>query len=80
MTNTLNIASNDDTIFFSINRRDINAEIIEKVHQILNEEYRRRILVPFVSDKEQAELENILDAMTDDERKIVRTDVLKVKL
>ena len=80
MTNTLNIASNDDTIFFSINRQDINVEIIEKVHQILNEEYRRRILVPYISAEEQAELENILDAMTDDEREIVRTDVIKIKL
>jgi len=78
MTNTLNIASNDDTIFFTVDKNNITDDLIAKVNEILQEEYRKRLLIPYVSDEEQAELEAILNSLTDDDKEIVRTEHLVI--
>ncbi len=80
MTNLLNIASNEETIFFSISKKDLNKEIIEKVNAILNEEYIRSTLIPYISDVEQAELERILDSMSEEDTEIVSTEVFQVNI
>jgi len=76
----LNVASNDETIFFSINRNDLNSEIIEKVNKILNEEFRKRTLIPYVSDYEQQELDLVLSTLSNDDKEVVRTEYLRIEV
>jgi hypothetical protein len=80
MSAILNIASNEETIFFSINRRGLNSEIIENVNRILKEEFRKRTLIPFVSDVEQNELNLKLSSLSNDDKEIVRTEYLRIEL
>jgi hypothetical protein len=80
MTNTLNIASNDDTIFFSVDKNNITNDLIAKVNEILQEQYRKRLLIPYVSDEEQAELEAILNSLTDEDKEIVRTEICHLEI
>ena len=80
MTNTLNIASNDDTLFFTVDKNNITNDLIAKLNEILQEEYRKRLLIPYVSDEEQAELEAILNSLTDEDKEIVRTEIYHLEI
>lgn len=76
MNNLINIAKNENTIFFSIDIKSISNEIIELVNQILKEESQNNDILQFVDDEEQRELESIIKAQSENDKKIVKTEKL----
>ncbi len=80
MENTINIAENENTLFLAIEKEKINYDVIEQVHSILSNKYIKKVQIPKVDDDEQAEIEAILDAMTEDDKEIVRTERIFIEL
>lgn len=80
MENTINIAENENTLFLSIEKKKINYDVIEQVNSILSNKYIKKVQIPVVDDDEQAEIEAILDAMTEDDKEIVRTERIFIEL
>ena len=77
---TLNIAQNETTFFVSIDKEKVHGNkliLIEKfLRSITNENYH----VGYVDDDEQAEIEKILDNMTEDDKKIVKSKKVTITL
>jgi len=80
MENIINIAENENTLFLAIEKEKINYDIIEQVYSILSNKYIKKVQIPEVDDEEQAEIEAILDAMTEDDKEIVRTERIFIEL
>ncbi|HPI20808.1 MAG TPA: hypothetical protein PKY56_10590 [Candidatus Kapabacteria bacterium] len=80
MENTINITENENTLFLAIEKEKINYDVIEQVNSILSNKYIKKVQIPEVDDEEQAEIEAILNAMTEDDKKIVRTEKIFIEL
>ena len=80
MENTINITENENTLFLAIEKEKINYDVIEQVNSILSNKYIKKVQIPVVDDEEQAEIEAILDAMTEDDKEIVRTERIFIEL
>jgi hypothetical protein len=65
----LNIAENATTVFITIDKSR-NPQQAEHALQALRYMYDNLKHIPFVDDDEQAELEAILDAQSDDDKEI----------
>ncbi len=46
----------------------------------MSNKYIKKVQIPVVDDDEQAEFEAILDAMTEDDKEIVRTERIFIEL
>lgn len=68
----INIAQNDKTIFISIEKEKINKTLLSKLNKLLNNDFISSG-IEYVDDTEQKELENILEAMTSDDKEIAYT-------
>ncbi len=79
MENIINIAENENTLFLAIEKNKLNFDVIEQVNSILSNKYIEKVQIPEVDDEEQAEIEAILDAMTEDDKEIVETHHILVE-
>mgnify|MGYP001191331915 CR=1 FL=1 len=79
MENIINIAENENTLFLAIEKNKLNFDVIEQVNSILSNKYIKKVQIPVVDDEEQAEIEAILDAMTEDDKEIVETHHILVE-
>ena len=80
MNEMINIAENENTLFLAIDKNKMNFEVIEKIHSILSNKFNERLHIHEVEDEEQTEIESILNSMTDDDKRIVRTEKLSIQI
>ncbi len=80
MNTDINIAENENTLFLAIDKKKINFDVIEQIHSILSNKFLKKVQIQEVDDKEQSEIEAMLNSMSDDEKKIVRTDKLLIQI
>lgn len=80
MNEKINIAENENTLFLAIDKKTMNFEVIEKIHSILSNKINERVYIPDVDDEEQIEIESVLNSMTDDDKKTVKTEKLSIQI
>ncbi|NLO18572.1 MAG: hypothetical protein GX121_01620 [Ignavibacteria bacterium] len=80
MESAINIAENENTLFLAIDKERINNFVIEQVSSILSDKRISKVNIEQVDDEEQAEIEAILDAMTEEDKEIVRTERIYIEL
>ncbi len=80
MNKTINIAENEKTLFLAIEKDKMNIDVIEQIYSILSNKYIKNIQIPEVDDDEQAEIEALLEAMTEDDKKIARTEKIFIEI
>ena len=80
MTSYINIAENEDTLFLAIEKKKMNFDLIEEINTFLSNKFLGKNLIQPVDDVEQEEIEAMLNALTDEDKKITRTDQLYIEL
>ena len=79
MGTAINFAENENTLFLAIDKERINNFVIEQVSSILSDKRISKVNIEQVDDEEQAEIEAILDAMTEEDKEIVETHYIVVE-
>lgn len=80
MISYINIAENEDTLFLAIEKKQMNFDLIEEINTFLSNKFLDKNLIQPVDDEEQEEIEAMLNALTDEDKKITRTDQLYIEL
>ena len=80
MISYINIAENEDTLFLAIEKKKMNFDLIEEINTFLSNKFLGKNLIQPVDDVEQEEIEAMLNALTDEDKKITRTDQLYIEL
>ena len=80
MNEMINIAENENTLFLAIDKNKMNFDVIEKIHSILSNKFNERLHIHEVEDEEQTEIESVLNSMTDDDKRTVRTEKLSIQI
>lgn len=65
----VNIAENETTIFISIEKNMLNEKLLYNLNKILQKDFINKN-IEFVSDKEQKDIEGILNSMTEKDKEI----------
>ena len=75
----LNFAQNQNILFMSVDMDFLNPEVLDEINDYLWIEYNKRLGIMSVNDEEQAEIEELLNNMTEDDKQIVETHRLIVR-
>jgi len=75
----LNFAQNQNMLFMAVDMESLSLEMLEKINDYLWIEYHKRLGIPPASDEEQAEIEELLKNMSEDDKQIAEKHLIHVK-
>lgn len=78
--NTVQITRNNDSMLISVDLSKFDRKDIENISNTLMAEFKNRIRIPLATDEEQAEIEALLDSLTEDDRKIAFSETIRISL
>jgi hypothetical protein len=78
--NNPEITQINNTLNISIDLYHFDKEVLDEVNNYLMNEYNRRQFIPLASKEEQAEIEAILNSMTDEDKEIVYSEIISVEI